>query len=463
MPELLLELTALALSLTLGGASGVFSVLETPLSPTLSPPAVVTIGTSAHPRQVDIAPSTVPIIQGTGAAQLTPRDLSLLPKLAGRALLDQFSLLPAATLEAYVRDHPEAVAGILARPLAPAEVANWWSQADSPVQDKLIAITPEVVGNLDGIPFAARDQANRIHLTATIEALEQQLASGVGRGMNVEVTNHLHMLGQIDKALDAKAGDPDRTLVSLDTDAPGRAAIVVGDLATADYVSYLIPGMFFTIDGQVDDWADTATTLYHDQLGWLDRFGEPDRTVAAIAWIGYQTPHLLNVGSLTLADEGAAHLARAIEGLQVLRGDRQPYISVMAHSYGSTAAMIALQRGDVEIDALAIVGSPGSSAQTASALAVRNTNVYVGEAGWDPVVNSAFYGSDPGAASYGAYRMGVAGGVDIITNRRLGASYGHNEYFRPGSESMRNLALIGINAGGLVMNDAGTTIAAAGR
>ncbi len=459
----MLELAALALSLSLGGGSGAFSAPEIPLSPTLSPPAVVDIDASAHPRQVDIASSTVPVIQGAGAARLTPRDLSLLPRLAGRALLDQFSLLPATTLEGYVRDHPEAVAGLLANPLAPADITQWWARASSAVQDKLIAVTPELVGNLDGIPFAARDQANRIQLTATIEALERQLSSGVGRGMNVEVTNHLHMLGQIDKALDSRAGDPERTLVSLDTDAPGRAAIVVGDLATADYVSYLIPGMFFTIDGQVDDWADTATTLFHDQLGWLHRLGETDRTVAAIAWIGYQTPHLLNVGSLTLADEGAEHLARAIEGLQVLRGDRQPYISVMAHSYGSTAAMIALQRGDIEVDALAVVGSPGSSAQSASALAVRHRNVYVGEAGWDPVVNSAFYGSDPGSASYGAYRMSVAGGVDVITNRPLGASYGHNEYFRPGSESMRNLALIGIGEGGLVMNDAGTTVAAAGR
>jgi hypothetical protein len=132
----------------------------------------------------------------------------------------------------------------------------------------------------------------------------------------------------------------------------------------------------------------------------------------------------------------------------------------MAHSYGSTAAMIALQRGDFEIDALAVVGSPGSSAQNASALAVRDGNVYVGEAGWDPVVNSAFYGSDPGAASYGAYRMSVAGGIDAITSQSLGASYGHNEYFQPGSESMRNLALIGIGEGGLVMDDSGSTIAA---
>ncbi|HEU4850432.1 MAG TPA: alpha/beta hydrolase [Terrimesophilobacter sp.] len=416
-----------------------------------------------HARQVDIAPVTVPVFADGGVTRLTPVDLTLIPSLGGRALLDQFSLLPTSVLERYVNDHPEAVADLLATPIAATEVERWWGEASPAVRQKLISTTPDLVGNLDGIPFGTRNLANRQYLAAAISGLEEQLSSGVGRGMNVDITNHLHMLTQIDHALKAKAGDPVRTLVSLDTDAPGRAAIVVGDLASADYVSYLIPGMFFTIDGQVDDWADTATTLFHDQLGWLDRLGESAKTVATVAWIGYQTPHLLNVGSLTLADEGAGYLARTIEGLQALRGDHQPYVSVMAHSYGSTAAMIALQRGDFQIDALAVVGSPGSSAQTAAALSVRNANVYVGEAGWDPVVNSAFYGSDPGAASYGAYRMSVAGGVDAITNKLLGASYGHNEYFQPGSESMRNLALIGIGAGGLVMNDSGTTIAAAGR
>ena len=43
--------------------------------------------------------------------------------------------------------------------------------------------------------------------------------------------------------------------------------------------------------------------------------------------------------------------------------------------------------------------------------------MYVGEAAWDPVVNTAFYGSDPGAASYGAHPMSVDGGIDPITHR----------------------------------------------
>ena len=59
--------------------------------------------------------------------------------------------------------------------------------------------------------------------------------------------------------------------------------------------------------------------------------------------------------------------------------------------------------------------------------------------------------------------MSVAGAVDVITSRVLASSLGHNEYFSPGTESMRNLALIGIDKGELVTDgsqrDAGRTLA----
>jgi hypothetical protein len=79
----------------------------------------------------------------------------------------------------------------------------------------------------------------------------------------------------------------------------------------------------------------------------------------------------------------------------------------------------------------------------------------------DPIVNSAFFGSDPGSPSYGAKPMGVGGAVDPITHRTLAGSSGHNEYFTDGTECMRNLALIGIDRGDLVLgSDPSTTQAA---
>jgi hypothetical protein len=93
--------------------------------------------------------------------------------------------------------------------------------------------------------------------------------------------------------------------------------------------------------------------------------------------------------------------------------------------------------------------------------------MYVAEAAWDPVVNTAFYGSDPGSSQFGAKKFDVAGGTDAITHKSLAAAVGHLGYFDPGSEAMRNLALIGLNQGALVTNgtlaDAHRTLADANR
>jgi hypothetical protein len=441
---LLLDVAVFAASVSLNGVSEAFGVHE------------INNHVMSHIQQVDIAPVTVPdATQAAAHLALAPVDPTLLPQLGGRNLLNQLALLPRGEVASFVDENPSTISNLLINPLTARQMSALWAGWTPEKQAELINSMPEVIGNLGGVPFDVRDRANRQYLGSTIADLQAQLDAGLGRAERAEVRDHLRTLRQIERALEGSASHPRRTLVTVDTTYPGRAAIVDGDLRTADYVSYLIPGMFFTIGGQVGDWADTASQLRDDQMRWLHYFGQNNpvlagKTVATVAWIGYETPHLLNVGSLDLADQGANYLTQAIEGLQQVRAENPPYISVLAHSYGSTAALIALQQGAFQIDALAVVGSPGSTAQSVGDLAVRDGNVYVGEANWDPVVNTAFYGSDPGADSYGAYRMSVDGGTDPITNETLGASFGHNGYFDPGSESMRNMALIGIDMGQFV-------------
>jgi hypothetical protein len=442
--DVLLGVTAFAASVALSGVSEAFGVHE------------INQHLVSRIQQVDISPATLPDVSAPAAGVLPASvDPSLIPQLTGRALLDQLSGLSGDLVSEFMQQNPKTVANLLANPPSARDVSVWWTTRSSTQQRTLLHDAPAVVGNLNGVPFAVRDQANRTYLSQSLAGLKKQLASTPGRAASAELRARIHTLEQIDKALAGTRSDPHRTLVTVDTSYPGRAAIITGDLDTADYVTYLVPGMFFTIDGQVGDWADTATQLYKDQTAWLKHFAATDpqarnKSVATVAWIGYETPHLLTVGNLDLANQGADYLTRAIEGLQELRGSRQPFVTVIAHSYGSTAAMIALQQHTFQIDALAVVGSPGSAAQSVSELSVRGGNVFVGEAAWDPVVNTAFYGSDPGAPSYGAHPMGVNGGIDPITHKQLRASYGHNEYFVPGSESLRTMALIGIDEGAYV-------------
>ncbi len=389
---------------------------------------------------------------GAGAAAAAAPATSSQRVTPSSTQLRRITSLPPAALVSWVEANPDRVAAMLAAPPAATDVSMWWRSLDPTRQSSLLHSAPHLVGSLDGVPVETRNLANRIWMDQSQAALRALVADG-GRSVATEAARGIHMLDQVGAALGSPQSVPSRSLLSADPSGQGTAVIALGDLATADYVTYLIPGMFFTVDGQLGDWTDTAARLYDDQVSWLSLVSgadSPPASVAVVAWMGYETPNLVNAGGLDLAYEGRDAIARSIEGLIAERTGNVPHITIVAHSYGSTAALMALTEYDFEIDALAIVGSPGSAARSIAELNVRNGNVFTGEADWDWIPNSSFFGSDPGAASYGAKKMSVGGGMDVIRNELLAASFGHNEYFGAGTESMRNMALIGIGYGQLV-------------
>lgn len=327
----------------------------------------------------------------------------------------------------------------------PAATAAWWVHLTPGVRSLLLAAAPGVVGNLEGLPYPVRDAANRAVLAADLASVRSSIRSGAGRGESQFLAQRLRSLEQVELALRRQAGGPPRSLVALDPGNGDRAAIAIGDVQTAAYVDFLVPGMYFTVADQMVDWTNTAAAIQAEQQQWLRHFGD-HRPSAVISWIGYKTPNVFTVASFGLAQIGAARLTDAVNGLRAARTSA-PYTAILAHSYGATAALLALQAHAFSADALAMVGAPGSPAQSVRQLSVPAHEVFVGQAVWDGVATSGFFGSDPAAPSYGATPLGTSGGVDPLSHRRLVAAVGHNGYFTPGSEAMRNLALIGIGRG----------------
>lgn len=382
-------------------------------------------------------------------------------------VLDTLATLSRSQLEAWAND-PSAVSDLLAAPPAAAQVADWWATTDAAARQRLITAAPGLVGNLEGMPYEVRDAANRDVLAAGIARVTAQLADGsAGRAATEQLQAQLHMLQQVRDAVATGPSGLPRTLVALDTADGGRAVIAVGDLATADFVSYLVPGMFYSVDSEVGSWAGAADQLAVDQAAWLERLAPAQhsagsaQTVAAVAWIGYRTPTVVNVASLDLAREGSEALTASLRGLEAARSGEadRPYLSILAHSYGATAALLALQENDVTVDALAMVGSPGSPAENVGQLRVRDGNVWVADAALDPVASTGVFGSHPLSAAYGAHHFGVDGAVDPFTRATLAPSLGHVDYFTAGSESFRNMALIAIGQGRLVLTADGTVAA----
>ncbi|MGN8050637.1 alpha/beta hydrolase [Curtobacterium sp. 22159] len=356
----------------------------------------------------------------------------------GRAFLTDLSGLGGADLARADRDR-RVLATAQDDPPSAAEVAAWWRGLGDEERQTLATVAPSIVGNLEGVPYRVRDRANRTALRAGLA----DPSTGAARTA---------MLGQVRDSLEHGPGTPERFLITLDTRGSGRAEIAIGDLDSAADVTVVVPGMFFTVTGQMADFTNTANDLYSEQatLAGVAAPGSGSG-VAVVAWMGYRTPDLSNILSLSLAKTGAERLERTVGGLREARGSAQPRINVVAHSYGSTTALMALSSGRMSADTLTVLGSPGSDVQTAKQLAVGRGQVFVGDAHSDPIAGSGYFGTDPGSASFGSTVLDLAGGIDTddagdVFRRPVG----HNDYLKPGTASLHDVALIAVGRGDLV-------------
>jgi alpha/beta hydrolase family protein len=234
-------------------------------------------------------------------------------------------------------------------------------------------------------------------------------------------------------AADRELAAPARHLLTFDGRGPGRATEVFGDLARADHVAVLVPGSDTSLDTYPRFRA--AAEALHRQL---TRTAPRGTGTAVVAWLGYRTPDTFSTTVLTTnrADEAAPHLRAFIRRLQGVVG-RGTTVSLVCHSYGTVVCAGAAAH--LDIDDLALIGSPGTGADTAGALhttarvwAARGTDDWVGEV---PHVRSDLFGvtvgfgTDPISPAFGA-RVFAAG------------KGGHSDYFSPGSVSLTNLARI---------------------
>ncbi len=374
-------------------------------------------------------------------------DVSLPRAVHPTTLIGMLEPLHVDELVAFVSANRSRIEEVVKQPPPAATVETWWGGVSDDARQSLLRGAPELFGNLDGVPYADRDTANRALLARDIAAAEVT-ASTAGKGAAFDASQRLIVLNRIDEALRNDLSFH-RSLIGLDTTMPGRAAIAIGDLQSADYVSVLVPGALLSIKAHMAEWTKVTADLWDDQSEWLRRL-DRGASVATISWIGYQTPDITNMLGTELAEDGSVRIANLINGLDDLRAGDEPYVSVFAHSYGATVTMLALQRQTMSIDALAMVGSPGGVADSASELAVPDGHVWVGEAAGDPVVDTAFFGVDPGSPEFGANPMEVTGALDPVTGQELSESVGHDWYLEPGTESLRNLSLIGIDEGRFV-------------
>jgi len=126
------------------------------------------------------------------------------------------------------------------------------------------------------------------------------------------------------------------------------AALSYGDLSTATDVNVLIPGMDSNVQG-IGGWGTSARDLNAGVGG----------SSATIVWFGYDSPDVPEEPFMDRARDGAASLRSFLKGLNALQPNSE--IAVVAHSYGSTTAALAIgsESGGLGVDQFIAVGSAG--------------------------------------------------------------------------------------------------------
>lgn len=342
--------------------------------------------------------------------------------------------------------------------LNPAMVKAWWDSLTTEEQEWYVKNHPESIGDLEGVDYWARDQANRTLLDEEIDLLEDLKSRYDAAFFPWEKQAILDEAGVKDleeKLKDAYAiretleggGDGEvRQLVSFDLTTDDSVAVIsIGDLDTADNVTFMVPGIDTRVEKSMEEQGDTAQALRDKQLA----LGSSN--TAVVAWLGYETPD--NIPEMTedkWAIAGAKTLVNDLEGLSATRGwePNSARLDVVSLSYGSTVAMNALTQTDV-VGTLTIVGSAGYE-ETVGGVGDLKLNgpgsVYVSEAAGDWMASRARWLSDRGdpGAWTGITPFGSDGdGVLTSTTEHGGYVDGDGRgYFDPGTESLNNIGLI---------------------
>lgn len=377
----------------------------------------------------------------------------------------------------------------------PAVTNSWWTGLPGSQQRSLETNGPASLGNTDGIPAADRNEVNQAQLDEDIARLEEkrELAErGEGEPLSLVEEQTLENAYAAREVIQEQSRyedplNPDEpVVVQLYVYEPaafggdGRICVALGDLDTAEHVAVTVPGLLSDATG-LDPV--TSQRIYGEA-----RFASGE-SVAVMDWMGYDAPSYSTSESSDVGDQeseafdiagvlnqdtaraGAEQLASDVAGINAMRPDDDPHLTVVGNSYGSTTSAIAADEFGLQADDLVLTGSPGAGgAETADDLSMGAGHTYVisgstdvvtylGETGgWDlaDVAADAIpgveqMGNDPAEDEFGAVRLrgeyyernqDVEVEINGVPIELPGDVEGHAHYTDEGSESLFNVAAV---------------------
>ncbi|MCL7429667.1 alpha/beta hydrolase [Streptomyces sp. YS415] len=314
---------------------------------------------------------------------------------------------------------------------APARLTRFFASLTADQRTALVRRYPLAVGNMNGAPVRLRYRANRLALAQARKPERKRLHD-----------SRLTPAGQREagRRMDRYEAlmSPGRRILAFDPAGSGRVAEVFGNLDRAERVSVVVPG----VDTDVLTFQRTyrkysAPVGMAKSLYAAERRADPSTRTAVIAWADYTAPGGLGLDSATAgrAHGGAVRLNALVRALP----GSSP-VSLFCHSYGSVVCGVAARTLPGRVADIAVAGSPGMRVAKAANLGT-SARVWAMRDADDWVQDVPYL--ELGGLGHGADPMSSAFGARVLSARE---AEGHSGYFEPGTDSVRNLAQIGVGA-----------------
>ncbi|MEU2250721.1 alpha/beta hydrolase [Streptomyces sp. NPDC019224] len=356
----------------------------------------------------------------------------------------------------------------------PEESAAWWKSLTPEQQADYLAVHPNAIGSMNGLPSDVRDDANRMVLdetrakyqldlnaipkepvtyapnangsypAAVVTAEWRQWNDKYG-GRKAGLEGALKGMEAIQERFDrtGEKGLPEAYLLGFDPTGLGDGKIILanGNPDTADHVGVWVPGTKASLESTRGDLGRT------EGLWSTSHQLAPDQKISTILWLDYNAPD--NVAPQATrgeyAEEGGPRLHDFLEGNRVAQqaadGTRS-HTTVLGHSYGSTVVGVSAQSGTWQdlkaADDYVFAGSPGVQADHAADLGVRGDHVWaMGADGWDDRI-----------VREGGRFLGLGDNGSIPTDDSFGGNimksdaHSHKEFYEEDSLSLLNQAAV---------------------
>ncbi|MCQ1580969.1 alpha/beta hydrolase [Streptomyces parvus] len=360
-----------------------------------------------------------------------------------------------------------------------AEIGAWWQYLTAEQREECRAVYPDIIGNLDGIPAAVRDEVNRDNLQLLIGKLEGEDSEKAKTQLSgLKEINH-QIAENLDKRLGIglKPGEqkpPPMYLLGIGDEGRGRAIVSFGNPDKSRNVSAYVPGLGTALDAE---FARNDVARARDTAIGAQKY---DPSSAAIVWLGYDAPQLgseaeslVGNGAVMLsadAERGAPAYNSFMAGLEATNDNEDPHLTAIGHSYGSRTVGAATQEagGIPGADDIILLGSPGVGVDRAEELGVGKEHVFVGAAENDPVSklpskaqayaglvtlpmgptvtgtvgdlfdpgdDDIWFGKDPASEAFGGRRFKVDDGPLPVVDGQ-GPTPAHSNYFNRTKDSV---------------------------